>query len=278
MSAPFSITPAACFAALLSTEQPVLLDVRRPERVAESGRLLPGARLVAPDEGESLVEALPSNRGVFVACAHGHQRSQFLTARLRAAGIPASVVAGGYGAWEEAGLPTVHRVVGSVVLGGEPTTWVTRIRPKIDRIACPWLITRFLDPRARFLFVAPEEVLAVADDAGGVAFDIPGAPFEHAGELCTFDTMLAAFGLDADPHLAALARIVRAADTDRLDLAPQAAGLLAISLGLSAASGEDDHAMLARGLPLYDGLHAWIRLAREERHTWPRAAGQRVGA
>ena len=148
--------------------------------------------------------------------------------------------------------------------------WVTRHRPKIDRVACPWLIRRFLDDRAGFLFVDPDQVTNVAETDGSIAYDLPGAPFEHEGELCTFDILLREFGLGAEPHLARLAAIVRGADTDRLDLAPQAAGLLAASLGLSALAGDDDAAMLERGFVLYDGLFAWIRMASGETHNWPR--------
>lgn len=150
--------------------------------------------------------------------------------------------------------------------------WVTRERARVDRIACPWLISRFLDARAQFLFVDPDHVLATSEATGAVAYDLPGAPFEHDGALCSFDTMLRAFGLGDDAALSALAEIVRGADTNRHDLTPQSAGLLAISLGLSASCGDDDHAMLKKGFVLYDGLFAWIRHARGESHSWPRPA------
>ena len=147
-----------------------------------------------------------------------------------------------------------------------PTAWVTRARPKIDRIACPWLILRFIDPNARILYVPTEEVFAVAAREQAAAFDIPGAPFSHDGDLCSFDAFLKRFGL-ADPGLAALAPIVRGADTDRHDLAPEAAGVHAISLGL-CANYDDDAALLAQGLVLYDALYAWATRARGERHAW----------
>jgi hypothetical protein len=146
---------------------------------------------------------------------------------------------------------------------------VTRRRPKIDRVACPWLITRFLDAEARFLFVNPEEVLPVSKETGATPFDIEGIELSHDGERCTFDTMLKLFGLESEPSLARLALIVRGADTARPDLAAEAAGLHAISLGLSALAGDDDHGLLQRGFLVYDALFAWLRFAAEERHNWP---------
>ena len=132
--------------------------------------------------------------------------------------------------------------------------WVTRERPKIDRIACPWLIARFVDPEAEFLYVPRDEVLRVAAETGAIPYDVPNVELTHVGDRCSFDAILARYGL-TDPALQRLAVIVRAADTDRLDLAPQAAGLLAISLGLSA-NFPDDHAMLAQGMLVYDALYS----------------------
>jgi hypothetical protein len=143
---------------------------------------------------------------------------------------------------------------------------VTRSRPKIDRIACPWLIRRFVDPHARFLFVTAAEVEAVAEKFDATAFDIEGVHWSHRGESCTFDTMIEEFGL-ATPALLQLAEIVRGADTDRLDLAPQAAGLLAISLGLSRRHTSDLE-QLEEGMIIYDALYRWARDARDEKHNW----------
>lgn len=148
-----------------------------------------------------------------------------------------------------------------------PTAWVTRERPKIDRIACPWLIRRFIDADARFLYVPTDQVFETARTQGAVAFDIPGAPFSHVGELCSFDAFIGRFGLESDPGLSVLAPIVRGADTDRHNLAPEAAGLHALSLGLSVTHG-DDHQLLAQGLVIYDALYAWATRARGERHDW----------
>ena len=145
--------------------------------------------------------------------------------------------------------------------------WVTRERPKIDRIACPWLIARFIDKTPEFLFVPTEQVLAVAHEAGTVPYDIPGAEMSHEGEFCSFDTFLKKYHL-TDPALQQLAVIVRGADTSRLDLAPQAPGLLALSLGLSRVYA-DDHEMLRHGMVMYDALYAWCRDCQKEKHGWP---------
>jgi hypothetical protein len=144
--------------------------------------------------------------------------------------------------------------------------WITRERPKIDRIACPWLIARFIDKQPEFLFVPTGDVLRVAGETGAVPYDIPGVELSHVGEECSFDTFLKKYDLTA-PALQDLAVIVRGADTDRLGLAPQCAGLLAISLGLSR-NFTDDHKMLEHGLVMYDALYAWCCLARGERHSW----------
>jgi hypothetical protein len=145
--------------------------------------------------------------------------------------------------------------------------WVTRERPKIDRIACPWLIARFIDREPEFLYVPAAQVLAVAERTGAVPYDIPGVEMSHVGDACSFDAFLAKHGLD-DPALQQLATIVRGADTSRLDLAPQSAGLYALSLGLSQLYA-DDHEMLRHGLVMYDALYAWCRSCQGETHTWP---------
>ncbi len=142
--------------------------------------------------------------------------------------------------------------------------WVTRERPKIDRIACPWLVARFIDPVAEFLYVPADEVMKVAEETGAIPYDIPGVKYGHVGELCSFDAFLRLHAL-TDPALQQLAVIVRGADTGRLDLAPQCAGLLAQSLGLSAMYA-DDHAMLRQGMVMYDAYYAWLRQAQGESH------------
>lgn len=144
--------------------------------------------------------------------------------------------------------------------------WVTRERPKIDRIACPWLITRFIDKEAEFLYVPADQVLTVAETSGATPYDIPDVEYSHVGELCSFDAFINKHNL-TDPALLQLAVIVRGADTARLDIAPQAAGLLALSLGLSH-NFADDHAMLAQGMVMYDALYAWCKHTQQETHSW----------
>lgn len=198
----------------------------------------------------------------------GEQVSEGVAAWLRYAGAKsADVLAGGHLAWVKAGGPVVPagKVPPRDALGR--TIWVTRSRPKVDRIACPWLIRRFVDPSAVFLFVAPTEVSAVAERFGGAAFDIEGAFWSHRGERCTFDTMLEEWGLAIEP-LQRLAVIVRGADTARLDLAPEAAGLLAASLGQSRMYA-DDLEQLEAGIELYDAFYRWCRDATDEPHNWP---------
>lgn len=149
--------------------------------------------------------------------------------------------------------------------------WVTRERPKIDRIACPWLIVQFIDDEPEFLYVPAEKVFDVARERDAVPYDIPGAELSHVGDLCSFDAFLSKYDLDA-PALHAMATIVRGADTSRLDLAPQSAGLYAISLGLSR-NFEDDHEMLKHGLTVYDALYSWCKSCQAETHNWPPRIG-----
>lgn len=145
--------------------------------------------------------------------------------------------------------------------------WITRERPKIDRIACPWLITRFIDKEPEFLYVPATEVLAIAETTGAIPYDIPDVEFSHVGELCSFDAFLLKYQL-SDPALQQLAAIVRGADTSCLDLTPQSAGLYAISLGLSQTF-YDDHEMLKHGMVMYDALFAWCQHCQAETHNWP---------
>lgn len=145
--------------------------------------------------------------------------------------------------------------------------WITRERPKIDRIACPWLVARYIDKDAEFLYVPASDVLRVAEETGAIPYDIPGVELSHVGELCSFDAFVTKYGLVA-PALQQLALIVRGADTSRLDLTPQSAGLYALSLGLSQ-NFADDHEMLQHGLVMYDALYAWCQHCQSEVHNWP---------
>lgn len=145
--------------------------------------------------------------------------------------------------------------------------WITREHPKIDRIACPWLILRFIDAQSEFYYAPPDRVSAMADEIGAIPYDIPGVELTHVGEFCSFDAFIKKYRID-DADVSRLAVIVRGADTSRLDLAPQSAGLYAISLGLSATF-PDDHEMLRQGLVVYDALYAWCKSLQHETHRWP---------
>jgi hypothetical protein len=215
----------------------------------------------APDWAHEFTGSAP-----VIYCAHGHNVSEMAATMLRQQGVPARVLAGGFEAYVAAGGPTIRRTTWHDPASGRASRWVTRARPKIDRIACPWLIRRFIDPKAEIHFVAAAWVRDVAVEMEAIPFDIPDVEFSHEGERCSFDTFLDRFGLDA-PSLRELAVIVRAADTDRHDLSPQAPGLLAVSLGLSLVH-EDDHAQLEAGMILYDALYAWCRSGRGETHDW----------
>ena len=272
------ISPDDLAARMGRADAPLLLDVRREEQFLASTRMLAGARRCKPEDVPALA-ASEAAREVIVYCVYGHQVSADSATALRTAGWNARALAGGFAGGEDGvDLPrdivrwraqrplTMAKRMDWAVTGEQPSRWITRERPKIDRIACPWLIRRFIDPRAEFFYVPTPQVFSEAARLQAVAYDIPGAPVSHEGELCSFDTLLRAFELD-DPALATLARIVRGADTDRLELAPQSAGLLALSLGLSKLHG-NDHAMLGAALPLYDALYAWCRSAQDEPHSW----------
>ena len=244
---------------------PLILDVRKAATFAADDAMLPGALRVAPDAiagWPAPTHAAP----VAVYCVYGHEVSQQAAAALAGRGFHASYLEGGIAMWRELGMPLMKKSPRFGVPGEQPTRWVTRERPKIDRIACPWLVRRFVDPRAEFLYVPASAVFQAAEGERATAYDIPGAPLEHDGDACSFDAFLKAFDLH-DPALDDLATIVRGADTGRPQLAPQAAGLLAISLGLSH-NFPDDHAMLEHGMVVYDALYAWCRHARDERHNW----------
>ncbi len=249
-------------------DAPVVIDVRTPEDFAADPRLIPGARRL---DLAAVADWGPALRGrrVVVACQHGHARSEGTAAWLRSFGAHAEVLDGGFVAWAAADLPSLRAEALPPRDGAGRTVWVTRARPKIDRIACPWLIRRFVDPEAAFLFVPTGEVLGVAERFGATPFDIEGDGvfWTHRGELCTFDVMIEEFGLRTEP-LQRLATIVRGADTARLDLAPEAAGLLAASLGLSRMHA-DDLQQLDAAMPLYDAFYRWARDAVGETHNWP---------
>lgn len=248
---------------------PVVIDVSMDDDHAADPRLIPTAFRHPHADALSLVPRLAGQSAV-VVCHKGLKLSQGFAALLRSAGVRAESLEGGNVAWKAAGEPLVPVATLPKRAATGETVWVTRQRPKIDRIACPWLIRRFIDRHARFLFVAPSEVPAVAERFEATPFDVEGVFWSHRGERCTFDTMIDAFGLGTEPLLR-LATIVRGADTNRHDLAPEAAGLLAASLGLSRMF-KDDIEQLDSGMLLYDAFYRWSRDAAGEGHDWPAAS------
>ena len=241
---------------------PEIVDVSIDEDFQDDPYLVPGARRWSHQALDQFVPRAATGRLILV-CQKGQKLSQGAAALLRNRGFSAEYLEGGNLGWRDGGLP---RVDAQVIdgLGHRPTRWVTRHRPKVDRIACAWLITRFIDPAAEFLYVSPSAVEAVANKFDAIPFDIAGTRFGHHGDECSFDALLQEFGLDYPP-LNHLALLVRGADTERLDLAPQAAGLLAVSLGLSRMY-KDDNQQLDAGLLLYDALYRWCRDAVDETH------------
>jgi rhodanese-related sulfurtransferase len=265
MPAPTIVTTQQLARRIGLPDAPLLVDVRTDEDVAADPRALPGAIRRSHLDVTGWAGAF-AGREATVICQRGLKLSQGVAAWLRHAGATSESLEGGFEAWRDAGLPLVAPTHVPPRDGAGRTLWVTRARPKVDRIACPWLIRRFVDRAAVFLFVAPSEVAAVAERFGATPFDIEGVFWSHRGDLCTFDVMLDEFALHT-PALDRLALIVRGADTARADLAPEAAGLLAASLGLSRMH-RDDLAQLDAGLALYDAFYRWARDATDETHNW----------
>jgi rhodanese-related sulfurtransferase len=238
--------------------RPLIVDVRREPAFAADPQIIPSAIRRAPESVLSWARGLDPARTIVVYCVHGHQVSQQVAATLAALGHDAQYLEDGLAGWQNRGL--------SVRPWSPPSRWVTRARPKIDRIACPWLIRRFIDPDAQFFYVPADQVMDFSASQNAIAYDVPGVQFTHRGERCSFDALIEDHGL-TDPALLQLAQIVRGADTGALDLAAQADGLLALSLGLSRLIG-DDLKMLQQGLAIYDALYAWCSQGQSETHGW----------
>lgn len=266
MSALNAITPDKLMRLVGTPKCPVLIDVRMPDEI--EGGLFPSAILRDGASVGSWGGEL-AGREVVVICRNGRAVSPGVAAWLRYHEADAQILEEGMMGWQAAKLPTIDAASLPSRNGEGRTVWVTRARPKVDRIACPWLIRRFIDPQAVFLFAAPSEIEAVALAFGATPFDVEakGLRWTHRGELCTFDAMVEDFGLAGLAPLARLAAIVRGADTDRVKLAPEASGLLALSLGLSRMF-DDDHAQLEAGMLVYDALYRWSRDATDETHGW----------
>jgi len=238
---------------------PLVIDVR-----ANPDELLPGSAPRGADAVEGWAVALRA-KPVVVACDHGRELSVGVAARLRSEGVAAEILEGGFEAWRASGGPTINSATLPTRDARGRTTWVTRARPKVDRIACPWLIRRFVDPEAVILYVAPADVAGVAERFAAAPFDVDGATWSDRDGLCTFDALVRDLGLTGFPALLRLAEIVRGADTGRPDLTPQSGGLLAASLGLSRMHS-DDLEQLEDGMILYDALYRWCRDAIDETH------------
>ena len=250
-----SISAAELRNSLRSSAPPLVIDVRRNERFREAKDWIRGALRRDPATVADWSKTLPRAASVVVYCVHGHEVSQ-----NAAKALGARYLEGGIEAWRETGGDLFTKPQNS------SSRWVTRERPKIDRIACPWLVKRFVDPEAEFLYVPAADVRRIAAERDAEPYDIPDVRFSHDGTRCSFDAFLNAYRL-TDPALDELAVIVRGADTGRLELAPQAAGLAAISLGLSRLY-KDDHQMLEHGMVMYDALYAWCKEGKDEVHTW----------
>lgn len=255
------ITPAQLSRLIGTPDAPILLDVRIDSDFADDPRLIPTARRIPHDK---VTDHLPEiqQKHCVVICHKGKKLSEGAAARLRSNGISAEVLDGGIVDWATANLPLTR----AAILKGTDR-WVTRHRPKIDRIACPWLIRRFVNPKAEFLYVPPTEVAGVAQHFNALPFDCEDVFWTHREDKCSFETMLTEFDLETEALLR-LALVVRAADTNRHDLAPEAAGLLALSVGLSRLY-KDDLAQLDAGMALYDALYRWARDGQDEGHDWP---------
>ncbi|MCP4874904.1 MAG: sulfurtransferase [Gammaproteobacteria bacterium] len=266
MPSPTEITVAQLSRLIGTPTAPVLIDVRIDEDFALDPDLVPTA-IRHPHHDIAALAPKLAGKPVVVYCQKGKKISQGAVAILRNHRINAEGLEGGHFAWRDAGQMRVPAEKIPAAGAHGATVWVTRHRPKIDRMACPWLIRRFVDPAAQFLFVAPIEVAGVAEKFDATPFDIEDVFWSHRGEGCTFDTMLEEFGLESDA-LKQLATIVRGADTNQHDLAPQSAGLLAASLGLSRMY-RDDLEQIDAGMLLYDAFYRWVRDAMDESHDWP---------
>jgi rhodanese-related sulfurtransferase len=279
MSANTSISIDKVVRLIGTPDCPAIVDVRTEDDFNKDPRLIPGAARQSHADVAEWADRF-KGKSVVVVCEKGLKLSQGVAAWLRHAGVDAETMDGGTLQWAADRHPMVPANIIPPRDRQGRTVWVTRARPKVDRIACPWLIRRFVDPNAVFLYVAPSEVPAVAERFAATPFDIEGQGvfWSHRGELCTFDVMVDEFGLGGFEALQRLAAIVRGADTDRPDLAAQAPGLLAASLGLSRMFA-DDLQQLAAGMLLYDAFFRWCRDATGETHDWvshtPKAKARR---
>jgi rhodanese-related sulfurtransferase len=262
-----AISAETLYAQLGLPSAPVVIDVRRDDDVAAIPRIIPGALRRELADLDSWVASLPPARPLVACCERGGEQSRSTADGLRELGYAAQFLDGGIEAWIAQGFPTARLRADLKVPGG--SRWITRERPKIDRLACPWLIRRFIDPEAQFFYTQPHRVRTDAKALDAEPYDIIDVTFSHRGPRCSFDAFLEEFELQ-DRVLDEVAVIVRAADTAQLEQSREAPGLLAISLGLSV-NVSDDILLLEQAMPLYDALYAWRKRASHETHGWPQA-------
>lgn len=256
-----SISPEQLIAARNAVAAPLLIDVRREAAFLAAPDMAAGALRRDPATVDSWAAELPATARIAVYCVHGHEVSQNVARTLRSRGLDAQFV--------EHGIEEGLRAAGGELMAkpaAAATRWVTRERPKVDRIACPWLISRFIDRNAEFLYVPPADVKTVAAEKNAIPYDVPDVTFSHDGPRCSFDAFIRIYRL-TDPALLQLADIVRGADTGHPEIAPQSAGLVALSLGLSRLIS-DDHEQLRQGMVMYDALYLWCKEGQDEQHSW----------
>ena len=261
---PSHILATDLYDVLGTASAPIVVDVRSEADFHAIDRLIPGAVHRPSDDVHGWWQELPSGRTVVVCDLSGGEKAWSVTTALDQCGTDASYLMGGFAGWFDRGLPTRK------IIRANSEKWVAREHPKIDRIACPWLVSRFINPLAEFIYVPPEQVLTVAQETGATPYDVDGVKFTHKGDRCSFDKILSMHELQIGV-LDRLATIVRGADTSRVDLAPECEGLFAISHGL-ADNFSDDHEMRSHGMVIYDALFSWCR-----RQSESRSAPTRIG-
>lgn len=265
-----ALSVESLYAQLGLPDAAAVVEVVADDGTERTTRLIPGALRCRARETAQRAETAWRSRQIALYCADGDDLARSSAAALNDKGFAAYFLEGGFDAWIGAGLATVRARPELNAPGG--SRWVTRERPKIDRLACPWLVRRFIDPDAMFFYVPAHRVRSDAEALRAVPYDIADVTFSHRGPHCSFDAFLDEFDLQ-DPALARLAQIVRAADTGDLDAAREASGLLAVSLGLSALT-ENDLVLMEQAMLVYDALYAWCKKASGETHAWPQKAGR----
>ncbi|MEB8386334.1 chromate resistance protein [Rhodobacteraceae bacterium KMM 6894] len=271
MPAPNEISPQQLLNLIGTPLCPVIVDMRTPDEFGTDPRLVPGAIRHCHTDMAGLIRRLKERASV-IMCQQGLKLSQSVVSALQAEGLTCEYLSGGALAWAKSGAVMVPFEAVPFDADGQ-TCWITHTCPKIGRIACAWLIRRFIDPEARFLFVADSKVQAGAARFNATPFDTPGAEFTHQGDFCTFDSMLERFCLQSRA-LDCMAQAIRAAETNRSDLHPVAAGLMAVSDCLSRKF-RNDHSQMEAGLALYDGLYRWARDGQGLGHAWPAVPARR---